>query len=179
MSAGQAGAGPHTSSPSFHWQGGDRPGPQAASVRVDTSNIGSGDTGLRQPVGWAELSYFIVTLTSPHLRSGLECGGQWFQIRCHFVKHITTSPVNLVQSSQSPCWIVRLFGLIFMLCEYNAPSYWVYTCPKEGITWLAYTVPLMSWTIKQLVAWMWIIKVKYVCISHLIQAEITFIKTSH
>ena len=30
-----------------------------------------------------------------------------------------------------------------MLCEYNAPSYWGYTCPKEGFTRLAYTVALI------------------------------------
>ena len=117
------------SSPGFHWQ--------AASVGLYISIGARLSHSLRQPV--ALIFHCHTHLASPCLTSDQSWNvvvsvSQWFQIWCHFVKkfHNQLSSLNLAQSSRSPCWIVRLFGLIFMLCEYNAPSYWVYTCPKEG-----------------------------------------------
>ena len=115
------------SSPGFHWQ--------AASVGLYISIGARLSPSLRQPV--ALIFHCHTHLASPCLTSDQS----WNVVvsvsdsKSDVISLKLSQPassMNLVQSSRSPCWIVCLFELIFMLCEYNAPSYWVYTCPKEG-----------------------------------------------
>ena len=114
-----------------------------ADTGIERGDIGPPSETARSPVALIfHCHTHLSHLSSPQIRSGM-----WWSVIPNLMsfrwKYHNFTTRNLDQSSRSPSWILCLFGLIFMLCEYNAHSYWVYTCPKEGIIRLAYTVALM------------------------------------